>query len=65
MQKLSAPRGARGMIARSSIQKKNEEMTSATLDDSIAAAPIDLVMALESACWDLDFLVRYVECFFL
>ncbi len=27
-----------------------------------AAAPIDLAVALESACWDLDFLVRSALC---
>jgi hypothetical protein len=26
------------------------------------ATPIDLAVALESACWDLDFLVRFNFC---
>eukprot|EP00291_Cryptomonas_curvata_P010501 CAMPEP_0172192244 /NCGR_PEP_ID=MMETSP1050-20130122/24207_1 /TAXON_ID=233186 /ORGANISM="Cryptomonas curvata, Strain CCAP979/52" /LENGTH=75 /DNA_ID=CAMNT_0012867499 /DNA_START=286 /DNA_END=510 /DNA_ORIENTATION=- len=29
-----------------------------------AAAPIDLAVALESACWDLDFLTELMRTFF-
>ncbi len=29
--------------------------------DNQASVPIDLALALESACWDLDFLVRSAD----
>ncbi len=52
-------------IAWSSTQEMTEVVAS-TLDvEIVATAPIDLVVALESACWDLEFLVRWLSFFFI
>jgi hypothetical protein len=58
----SAPCGTDSKFARFSSQENSDE-AAVSLND--AAAPIDLAVALESACWDLDFLVCSFFCFFL
>ena len=60
----SASCDSRFRIAGSSMQGKSQE-TAATLNDESALAPIDLAVALESACWDFDFLVCCFTYFFV